>query len=204
MPLGISAKGDARRPPRFSSAAPQAHAQFSSGVDAMAYKLTINGQSKTVDVPADMPLLWVIRDTLGMKGTKFGCGIAQCGACTVHLGGKAVRSCLTPVSAAANVADHDDRRAFGRRHASRATGVAGNRCSAVRLLPGRADDVRLGAAGEDAAAHRRGNRRRHDRQHLPLRNLSAHPRSDSPGGGNRHHGRGTRNPIRSETRAGSR
>jgi len=68
----------------------------------MPFKLTINGQSKTVDVPGDMPLLWVIRDTLGMKGTKFGCGIAQCGACTVHLGGKAVRSCMTPVSAATN------------------------------------------------------------------------------------------------------
>ena len=68
----------------------------------MSFKLTINGQSKTVDVPADMPLLWVIRDTLGMKGTKFGCGISQCGACTVHLGGKAVRSCVTPVSAATN------------------------------------------------------------------------------------------------------
>jgi isoquinoline 1-oxidoreductase subunit alpha len=68
----------------------------------MSFKLTINGQSKTVDVPGDMPLLWVIRDTLGMKGTKFGCGIAQCGACTVHLGGKAIRSCMTPVSAATN------------------------------------------------------------------------------------------------------
>ncbi|MGA8494731.1 MAG: (2Fe-2S)-binding protein [Xanthobacteraceae bacterium] len=61
--------------------------------------LTINGESKTVDAPADMPLLWVLRDLLGMTGTKFGCGIAQCGACTVHLDGKAVRSCLLPVGA---------------------------------------------------------------------------------------------------------
>lgn len=67
----------------------------------MPYKLTINGRSTTVDVPADMPLLWVLRDVLNLKGTKYGCGIAQCGACTVHLGGKAVRSCVTPVSAAA-------------------------------------------------------------------------------------------------------
>jgi len=67
----------------------------------MPYKLTVNGRSTTVDVPADMPLLWVLRDVLNMKGTKYGCGIAQCGACTVHLGGKAVRSCITPVSAAA-------------------------------------------------------------------------------------------------------
>src|SRR5580698_7383973 len=66
----------------------------------MAFKLTVNGQPTTVDVPADMPLLWVIRDILSLRGTKYGCGIGQCGACTVHLGGVAVRSCLTPVSAA--------------------------------------------------------------------------------------------------------
>jgi isoquinoline 1-oxidoreductase alpha subunit len=65
----------------------------------MAYRLNVNGRMMTVDVPADMPLLWVIRDVLNMKGTKFGCGIGQCGACTVHLGGRAVRSCLTQVSA---------------------------------------------------------------------------------------------------------
>ena len=68
----------------------------------MAFKLTVNGRSSTVDVPADMPLLWVLRDVLNLNGTKYGCGIGQCGACTVHLGGKAVRSCLTPVSAAAS------------------------------------------------------------------------------------------------------
>ena len=59
--------------------------------------LLINGQSHQVDVPDDMPLLWVLRDVLGMTGTKFGCGIAQCGACTVHIGGEPVRSCLLPV-----------------------------------------------------------------------------------------------------------
>ena len=68
----------------------------------MAYKLNVNGRATTVDVPADMPLLWVLRDVLNLKGTKFGCGIGQCGACTVHLRGKAVRSCLTPVSTAAD------------------------------------------------------------------------------------------------------
>ncbi|HWF12954.1 MAG TPA: (2Fe-2S)-binding protein [Candidatus Acidoferrales bacterium] len=68
----------------------------------MPYQLNLNGKSASVDVPADMPLLWVIRDVLGMKGTKFGCGAGLCGACTVHLNGHAVRSCQTPVSAAAN------------------------------------------------------------------------------------------------------
>lgn len=70
----------------------------------MAYKLTVNGKSTTVDVPADMPLLWAIRDVLNLKGTKFGCGIGSCRACTVHIAGRAVQSCQTPVSAAANQA----------------------------------------------------------------------------------------------------
>ncbi len=59
--------------------------------------LRVNGEVKTVDAPPDMPLLWALRDLLGMTGTKFGCGIAQCGACTVHIDGKPVRSCLLPV-----------------------------------------------------------------------------------------------------------
>jgi isoquinoline 1-oxidoreductase alpha subunit len=67
----------------------------------MSFTLNVNGTSKTVDVPGDMPLLWVIRDVLNLKGTKFGCGIGQCGACTVHLRGRAVRACQTPVSMAA-------------------------------------------------------------------------------------------------------
>jgi isoquinoline 1-oxidoreductase alpha subunit len=67
-------------------------------------QLLINGQSHTVDVPPDMPLLWVLRDVLGMTGTKFGCGIAQCGACTVHLAGEPVRSCLLPVGSLGNQA----------------------------------------------------------------------------------------------------
>ena len=61
--------------------------------------LNINGEQKSFDAPDDMPLLWVLRDILGMTGTKFGCGVALCGACTVHVDGKAVRSCLLPVSA---------------------------------------------------------------------------------------------------------
>ena len=65
----------------------------------MPYQLTLNGRSTSVDVPADMPLLWVIREQVGLTGTKYGCGIAQCGACTVHIDGVATRSCQVPLSA---------------------------------------------------------------------------------------------------------
>jgi isoquinoline 1-oxidoreductase subunit alpha len=64
-------------------------------------KLTLNGQAKDIDVAEDTPLLWVLRDTLGLTGTKFGCGMALCGACTVHVDGQAIRSCITPISAVA-------------------------------------------------------------------------------------------------------
>jgi isoquinoline 1-oxidoreductase alpha subunit len=64
--------------------------------------VTINGRRYELDLPADTPILWVLRDEIGLTGTKFGCGMALCGACTVHLDGQAVRSCLTPLSAAAN------------------------------------------------------------------------------------------------------
>lgn len=69
----------------------------------MPYKFTVNGKPASVDVPADMPLLWVLRDVLALHGTKYGCGIGYCGACTVHLGGRPVRSCQTPVAAAAGM-----------------------------------------------------------------------------------------------------
>ena len=64
-------------------------------------KLVVNGSNREVDAPGDMPLLWVLRDLLHLTGVKYGCGMAQCGACTVHLDGRAVRSCVTPVSAVA-------------------------------------------------------------------------------------------------------
>ena len=64
--------------------------------------VTVNGHLSVIDAPDDMPLLWVLRDVLGMTGTKFGCGIAQCGACTVHLDGQPVRSCMLPLGAIAN------------------------------------------------------------------------------------------------------
>ena len=68
----------------------------------MAFNIKVNGNMHSVDVDGDTPLLWVLRDVLGMTGTKFGCGMALCGACTVHVDGQAVRSCITPISAAAN------------------------------------------------------------------------------------------------------
>lgn len=67
----------------------------------MAISFTLNGKSQSVDVDSQMPLLWVLRDTLNMTGTKFGCGMALCGACTVHINGEATRSCITPISAVA-------------------------------------------------------------------------------------------------------
>ena len=66
----------------------------------MEFELSINGQSTKVDAEPDMPLLWVLRDLAGLTGTKYGCGMAQCGACTVHLNGQPVRSCVFPVSGA--------------------------------------------------------------------------------------------------------
>src|SRR5688572_5288320 len=70
----------------------------------MAYRLKINGKTRVVDAPEDMPLLWVLRNELGMVGTKFGCGVGQCGACTVHLDGEAMRACQTPVGSVGKAA----------------------------------------------------------------------------------------------------
>lgn len=66
----------------------------------MPFNISVNGRMRTVDVPGDKPLLWVLREDLGLTGTKFGCGMAQCGACTVHLDGTATRTCVLPISAA--------------------------------------------------------------------------------------------------------
>jgi isoquinoline 1-oxidoreductase subunit alpha len=83
-----------------------------------SFNLTVNGEAKAVEATADVPLLWALRDILGMTGTKFGCGIAQCGACTVHLDGKAVRSCVLPIGA------------IGGRHITTIEGVAASAAGA--------------------------------------------------------------------------
>ncbi len=120
----------------------------------MAYKLNVNGQSTTVDAPPDMPLLWVLRDVLNLHGTKYGCGIGQCGACTVQLNGKAARSCLTPVSTVGNQAITTIEGLSADGTSSRATRVEGDRRPAMRILPGGTDDGGRGAAGEKAQADR--------------------------------------------------
>ena len=78
-----------------------------------AFRLLINNRPLEVEAAPDTPLLWVLRDRLNMTGTKYGCGIGLCGACTVHLDGEAVRSCQTPVSSVGAEKDHDHRRALG-------------------------------------------------------------------------------------------
>jgi len=70
----------------------------------MRYTIAVNGESRTVDVDSDTPLLWVLRDSLDLKGTKFGCGMAMCGACTVHVNGVPTRSCVTPISSVGDAA----------------------------------------------------------------------------------------------------
>ena len=85
----------------------------------MKYRLTVNGEQRRVDVEPDTPLLWVLRDELGLTGTKYGCGVAQCGACTVHLDGQPVRSCVVPM------------RALGRRAVRTIEGVSGPVAAAV-------------------------------------------------------------------------
>lgn len=70
----------------------------------MRYTITVNGETRTVDVDSDTPLLWVLRDSLDLKGTKFGCGMAMCGACTVHVDGVPTRSCVTPISSVGTAA----------------------------------------------------------------------------------------------------
>ena len=148
----------------------------------MKYSLNVNGKTQTVDVPERMPLLWVLRDALGLKGTKFGCGIAQCGACTVLIDGQPTRSCITPVSAVGTKNGPTIESLPQRRVASVAEGLDGARRSAVRLLPGGPADVGLGALDQDAESDRRADRCRHERQRLPVRHLRADQGRHQAGG----------------------
>ncbi len=140
---------------------------------------SVNGKKVSVDVDPDTPLLWVLRDELKLTGTKYGCGIAQCGACTVHVDGQPRRSCVTPIATVAGRRSRSPSRASSRPagEAVQKAWVAARR-AAVRLLPVGADHVGGGAARRDSHADRRGHRRRDGRQRLPLRHLRAHPRGD--------------------------
>ena len=123
---------------------------------------------------ADTPLLWVVREHLKLTGTKFGCGSGLCGACTVHVDGKAVRSCQTTVSRGRGQEGHDHRGPVAEQLASAAEGLDRRAGAAMRLLPVRPDHAGGRAAGEEQEADARADRRPHGRQHLPLRHLSAH------------------------------
>ena len=140
---------------------------------------------RQLDVDPEMPLLWVLRDVLGLTGTKYGCGEALCGACTVHLNGQVVRSCVTPVRRAANAEVTDHRGALAGRQSSAAEGVGRAGRPPVRLLPGGAADDRVGAAQEASATDRRADRSVHGWQPVPVRHVRAHPRGDQEGRGRR-------------------
>ena len=113
-------------------------------------KLNINGKPYDVDVAGDTPLLWVLRDELGMTGTKFGCGMALCGACTVHIDGQPGRACVPPVSALANKKVVTiEAIAPGQGRQSRADSLDRQERAAMRLLPVRSDHERDRAAGAE-------------------------------------------------------
>ena len=108
--------------------------------------ITVNNRMVKVDAEPDTPLLWVLRDHLGMTGTKFGCGMALCGACTVHIDGAATRSCVLPLSAVAGKSITTIEGSVGRQQPRRAKGLARDRRAAMRLLSVRTDHVRRRAA----------------------------------------------------------
>ena len=101
----------------------------------MAFDLNVNGTRHTIDADPQTPLLWVIRDHVGLTGTKFSCGIGQCGACTVHVDGQPVRSCSVPANMAVGKKNHDDRRCLAGWQPSDPGRLEGIRYASVRLLP---------------------------------------------------------------------
>ena len=148
------------------------------GEAAMAFAIKVNGTTHSVDVDGDTPLLWVLRDVLGMTGTKFGCGMALCGACTVQIDGARDPFLRHADRQRRQVRDHDHR---GDRRDARGgqdpEGLARPRSRPVRLLPVGPDHVRFRPPRRQPAPERLRYRRRDVGQHLPLRNLCPHPRS---------------------------
>ena len=143
--------------------------------------LSVNGRMQTVDVDPEMPLLWALRDNLGLVGTKFGCGGGFCGACTVHVDGVATRSCTLPVGKvagraiitieglAAAPALHPVQRAWTELDVAQC-----GYCQAGQIM------TRRGAPHAHAESHRRADRERHERESVPMRHLHAHPRCGPP------------------------
>ena len=142
----------------------------------MSVAFTLNGDAITLDADPDMPLLWAIREVVGLHGTKYGCGIAQCGACTVHIEGQATRSCVTPLSAV---------------QGQHVTTIEGIHSKAAKAVQTAWVDLQVPQCGycqsgqimsatallrAKPEAERCRHRRRHERQHLPVLDLSAHPR----------------------------
>src|SRR3981081_237875 len=148
----------------------------------MSTTLNVNGKSLTVDVPEDTPLLWTLRDVLGMTGTKFGCGMALCGACTVHLDGAPTRSCITPIDSI-GTSEITTIEAIGKTAAGAKIQKAWLDRAVVQIgdIPVGPDHVGFGAAREQPASDGFRHRRRDVRQHLPLRHLCPHSRSDQAG-----------------------
>ena len=142
-------------------------------------RLTINGKSLEVNVSPSTPLLWAIREQVGLTGTKYGCGVAMCGACTVHMDGKAVRSCVLPVAAATGkqITTIEGLATGGVLHKVQTAWIELRRAP-VWLLPGRNDHGGGGPAQGQAEADRR-RHRRGNHQHLPLRDVPAGARSHS-------------------------
>ena len=138
-------------------------------------QFTVNGRAVSVDVEPEMPLLWVLRDELGLTGTKYGCGIALCGACTVHIDGAATRTCVLPVSAVAGKKITTIEGLSKDGSPSGAEGLGAAPGAPVRLLPERPDHGGRRADRDRQEAQRRGHRD-DDEQHLPLRHLRSHPR----------------------------
>ena len=140
--------------------------------------ITVNNQLVNVDAEADTPLLWVLRDHLGMTGTKFGCGMALCGACTVHIDGAATRSCVLPLSAVAGKSITTIEGLSRGSQPRRAESLARDRCASMRLLSVRTNHVRGSASKIDSKTQRCGYRRCDVRQYLPMRHLPQNPQGD--------------------------
>jgi isoquinoline 1-oxidoreductase alpha subunit len=140
--------------------------------------LNINGKDQELDVPADMPLLWVLRDVAHLTGTKFGCGMAQCGACTVHVDGAPLRACITPATAVAHgqkILTIEGLSTDGSHPVQQAWAeldvVQCGYCQSGQIMSAAA------LAGEDPQTHRQRYRSGAVRQYLPLRHLSARIRA---------------------------